>query len=173
MARFPLLVFRILPRNAINARLALPCSGGAAIRTRKMSPFKPSNSLFFALGYTLMKILASFSKISGLWGEAVYSSSLLLAVLKAMEARKRTPLIISQNIQVNSGRSVGITPPAVRPPRVAHTPARLPKTRAAVPIYITSFLLSTCRILSRHHYRKQLAGFNSFPGCFILGTKSG
>ena len=63
-----------------------------------------------------------------------YYSSPLLAVLKAIEARKRTPLIISQNIQVNSGSSVGMTPPAVRPPKVAHTPARLPKTIAAVPI---------------------------------------
>jgi hypothetical protein len=66
----------------------------------------------------------------------------LLAVLKAIETSIRTPLIISQNIQVNSGSSRGMTPPAVRPPRVAHTPARPPKTIAAVPIKITSFLFA-------------------------------
>jgi hypothetical protein len=73
--------------------------------------------------------LTSFFKF-----EDDYSGSFLLAVLKAIEARNRTPPMISQNIQVNSGRSVGITPPAVRPPRVAQTAARLPKTIAAVPI---------------------------------------
>ena len=120
-------------RKTSNSLLALPLTGGAAIFTRNTPSAKPSTSFLGALGQTRSEILASFSKMYRVNLVSYYSSP-LLAVLKAIEARKRTPLIISQNIQVNSGSSVGMTPPAVRPPKVAHTPARLPKTIAAVPI---------------------------------------
>jgi hypothetical protein len=49
-----------------------------------------------------------------------------------METKSKTPAIISQNIQVNAPTSIGITPPAVRPPTMAHIPPRMLKVKPAV-----------------------------------------